>query len=62
MELIISCPLKNAQCDCPFTELRKAAITDLIEITNRLSKEDIVAMTKEHKKCMRGRIKTLKAS
>lgn len=61
MNLVISCPLKNAHSDCPFNELRNAPITDLIEATNQISEEKIEEMLKEHKACKKERLKTLKA-
>lgn len=60
MDLIISCPLVNPHPDCPFTDLRKAPITRLMEIASKISKEEIRAMKKHHKKCLRQRIKDAK--
>lgn len=61
MNLVISCPLKNAHIDCPFNELRNAPITRLIEVTNQISEEKINEMLNEHSDCKKQRMRTLKA-
>ena len=62
MQLVISCPMINPHSDCPFTEYRNAPITQLIELSNTISEEEMNSKLEEHRICKKERQCKTKAS
>lgn len=61
MKLVLTCPLHPAYCNCSVKELKAASITELIEINNRLTDEQVTSIINAHKKCGEPQVKMKQA-
>lgn len=61
MKLVLTCPLHPAYCSCSVKELKAASITELIEINNRLTNEQVTSIINSHKKCCKVNVKMKQA-
>jgi len=52
MKLVLTCPLHPAYCNCKVKDLKAAPITELIEIHNRLSTEEVESIIEAHHQCL----------
>ncbi len=55
MKLVLTCPLHPAYCNCSVKDLKAASISELIEINNRLTDEEISSIIDSHNKCLEAR-------
>lgn len=62
MKMVFTCPLHPAYCSCSVKDLKKASITELIEIYNHLTEEEILSIINAHKKCVKTRKQVLSKS
>lgn len=53
MKLVFTCPLHPAYCNCSVKNLKQAPITELIDIYNRLTDEEVLSIINSHKQCVK---------
>lgn len=59
-ELILECPLNIPEVTCPYHDIRKLSLTELIDYNRKLNRKERTELFKLHKKCMKSRVKKKK--
>jgi len=57
MGLAISCPYDKEACDCPLKDIRKLPLAERVELVDKMSQQEIVAIVDYHKICFKRRDK-----
>lgn len=54
-ELILNCPFNDPLKDCVINPYRKMLLSELIEVTSKMNKEEVAALLDSSEECKRKR-------
>jgi hypothetical protein len=60
MQIINSCPMGNASCECVINKYRKVSILKLIKVMDGITDKEVLKITQQHVKCLRKRKQKIK--